>query len=78
MILRLKLIEHGWLTDKMIDYIVNVSDKYRWKLVLSNFGTTNRLFTLMIKAKIQVTLSLSFRAPLTFPRKVPPVRWMKI
>ena len=37
MILRLKLIEHGWLTDKTIDYIVNVSDKYRWKLVLSNF-----------------------------------------
>ena len=37
MILRLKLIEHGWLTDKTIDYIVNVSDKYRWKLVLSHF-----------------------------------------
>ena len=38
MILRLKLIVHGWQTDKTIDCIVNVSDKYRWKLVLSNFG----------------------------------------
>ena len=76
MILRLKLNVHGWLTDKTIDYTVNVSDKYRWKLVLSNFWTEQRSF--YINEQIKVSFSLNLWAPVTFPREVPPARWVRI